>query len=166
MIDTVTAPPKHTITALVQNETGTINRLVSLFRRRGFSIDCFNAGDCEIPGCSRITLVVNGTANELNQCLKQLEKLIDVIEVEDLQPDAMVARELALVRTQNHPDSQPALERVCAEFGARVAKRAGAGVILEIVATGAEILQFLEAVQPLGIEEVVRTGVVAIKAEA
>src|SRR5471032_3333893 len=90
----------HTITALVQNEAGTINRLVSLFRRRGFSLASFNAGDCEDPGFSRLTFIVDGDDATINQCLKQLDKLIDVVECEDLSPDMSVQRELALIRVE------------------------------------------------------------------
>ncbi len=94
------ATHQHTIVVLVQNEAGTINRLVSMFRRRGFSLVCFSAGDCEIPGFSRLTLVVNADDDALGQCLRQLDKLIDVVEVTDLKPAECVARELALIRVQ------------------------------------------------------------------
>ena len=81
---------QHVVTALVQNEAGTINRLVSLFRRRGFSLASFNAGDCEEPGFSRLTLLVNGDNEQVSQCLKQLDKLVDVQrndEIGDLARD-------------------------------------------------------------------------------
>ena len=84
-------PHQHTVSALVQNETGTINRLVSMFRRRGFSLASFNAGDCEDPGYSRLTFVVKADDNELAQVLRQVEKVIDVVEVEDLKPGQHVA---------------------------------------------------------------------------
>ncbi len=90
----------HTITALVQNEAGTINRLVSLFRRRGFSLASFNAGDCEDPGFSRLTFIVDGDDATISQCLKQLDKLIDVVECEDLKQETSVQRELALIRVE------------------------------------------------------------------
>src|SRR5271165_973101 len=97
---TETQQKQHIVTALVQNEAGTINRLVSLFRRRGFSLASFNAGDCEESGFSRLTLLVNGNDEQVSQCILQLEKLIDVVECEDLGPEESVSRELALIRVE------------------------------------------------------------------
>jgi acetolactate synthase-1/3 small subunit len=154
---------RHTITALVQNEAGTINRLVSLFRRRGFSLECFNAGDCEQPGFSRITLVVNADEAALSQCLKQLDKLIDVVEVEDLKSHESVSRELALIRVEPSPEDRPRVYAVVGEFLAKTPRASQQGVVVEISAEVADIERLIEALKPFNVTEIVRTGTVAIK---
>lgn len=153
----------HTITALVQNEAGTLNRLVSLFRRRGFSLASLNAGDCEQPGFSRLTLVVEGDDNTLNQCLRQLEKLIDVVEVADVQPDDAVERELALVRVSPKPEDRDTVFRVASEFNARTPRASATGYVVEVSTTPNEIERLLQSLTPYGVTEVVRSGLVAIR---
>jgi len=154
---------QHTIVVLVQNETGTINRLVSMFRRRGFSLACFSAGDCEIPGFSRLTLVVNGDDEALRQCLRQLDKLIDVVEVTDLKPNECVARELALIRVEPKDADREAVYGIVSEFMAKVPKATGTGIIAEIAAELETIERFIEALKPYNVAEVVRTGTIAVK---
>ena len=154
---------QHTIVVLVQNETGTINRLVSMFRRRGFSLACFSAGDCEIPGFSRLTLVVNGDDEALRQCLRQLDKLIDVVEVQDLKPDQSVARELALIRVEPKVLDRDAVYALVSEFMARTPKATETAVIIEIAAELETIERFIAALRPYNITEIVRTGTIATK---
>ncbi|OWU64985.1 MAG: acetolactate synthase small subunit, partial [Armatimonadetes bacterium Cent15-Ar3] len=99
----------HTITALVHNESGTLNRLASLFRRRMFSLASLNAGDCEQPEFSRVTMVVEGDSHVLRQCVRQLDKLVDVVEVEDLPADESVQRELAFIQIKADAESRRAI---------------------------------------------------------
>jgi len=96
---------EHIITALVQNEAGTLNRLVSLFRRRGFSLASLNAGRLRAGRPLSLHHGAQADQNELNQCLRQLEKLIDVVEVEDLGRNESVRRELCLVRVDRPADN-------------------------------------------------------------
>jgi acetolactate synthase-1/3 small subunit len=154
---------QHTIAALVQNEAGTLNRLVSLFRRRGFSLASLNAGDCEQPGFSRVTLVVEGDDNTLNQCLRQLEKLIDVVEVADVKAEDAVERELALVRVSPKPEQRDAVFRVASEFNARTPRASETGYVVEVSTTPSEIERLLQTLTPYGVTEVVRSGLVAIR---
>ena len=154
---------QHTIVVLVQNETGTINRLVSMFRRRGFSLACFSAGDCEIPGFSRLTLVVNGDDEALRQCLRQLDKLIDVVEVQDLKPDQSVARELALIRVEPKDAERDAVCALVSEFMAHMPKSTKSAMLLEIAAEVEMIERFITALRPYNITEIVRTGTIAMK---
>jgi acetolactate synthase-1/3 small subunit len=149
----------------VQNEAGTINRLVSLFRRRGFSLASFNAGDCEEPGFSRLTLLVNGDSREVSQCLKQLDKLIDVVECEDLKPEQSVSRELALIRVEPLAADRQAVQAIAAEFLATVPRMTERSIVVEIANSPDEIERIVTALQPYNVSEVVRTGLVAIKAE-
>jgi acetolactate synthase-1/3 small subunit len=153
----------HTITALVQNETGTLNRLVSLFRRRGFSLASLNAGDCEQPGLSRLTLVVEGDEADLYQCLRQLEKLIDVVEVQDLRPEQAVERELALVRVEPQPEDRPMVHSVAAQLGARTPRVSESSIVIETSAAPAEIERLVEALRPYNVTEIVRSGLLAMR---
>jgi acetolactate synthase-1/3 small subunit len=154
---------QHTITALVQNEAGTLNRLVSLFRRRGFSLASLNAGDCEQAGFSRLTMVVDGDDATLYQCLRQLEKLLDVVEVADVRPEQAVERELALIRVEPNEDDRPMVHSVAAQLGARVAKVTDACVIVETSATPAEIERLVAALAPYRVAEIVRSGLLAMR---
>jgi len=156
---------QHTIVALVQNEAGTLNRLVSLFRRRGFSLASLNAGDCEQPGFSRLTLVVEGDDNMLYQCLRQLEKLLDVVEVADVKQEEAVERELALIRVEPSPEGREAVYRIVSEFYARTPRATAAGLVVEVAANPVEIARLIEALTPYGITEIVRSGLVAMKVE-
>lgn len=162
---TPTGTRLHTIVALVQNEAGTLNRLVSLFRRRGFSLASLNAGDCEQRGFSRLTLVVEGDDNMLNQCLRQLEKLIDVVEVADVQPEQSVERELALIRVEPSDENREVVYRIVSEFYARTPRATSSGLVVEISATPDEIARLVDALTPYGIKEIVRSGLVAMKVE-
>ncbi|MDR3690862.1 MAG: acetolactate synthase small subunit [Fimbriimonas sp.] len=154
---------QHTITALVQNEAGTINRLVSLFRRRGFSLASFNAGDCEDPGYSRLTFIVNGDDAVVSQCLKQLNKLIDVIECEDLEPEHSVQRELALIRVEPTSEQRAAVHGIVSEFMARTPRTTATTIVVEQVSDVASLERLIAALMPYNVTEIVRTGTVAIK---
>ncbi len=158
-------PHQHTVSALVQNEAGTINRIVSMFRRRGFSLASFNAGDCEDPGFSRITFVVNADDNELAQVLRQLEKVIDVVEVEDLKPGQNVGRELALIRLRPRDEDRRALYDMALRFNAKTPEATGREIVVEFTGEPYKIEELIERLKPFEIVEIVRTGLVAIKVE-
>jgi acetolactate synthase-1/3 small subunit len=153
---------QHTVTALVQNESGTINRVVSLFRRRGFSLASFNAGDCEEPGLSRMTFIVNGDQFVVQQCLKQLDKLIDVVECMDLPQEVSVQRELALIRCAPPEVKRDEFYRLVLEFYGRTPSATSSGIVVEYAGEVTEVEKLIEALKPYGIVEIVRTGVVAI----
>src|SRR3972149_4856851 len=94
---------RHTVVALVEDKPGVLNRVVSLFRRRGFNIESLTVGHCEIPGVSRMTLVVDARDTAVDQVAKQLDKLVDVLHVADISDAPLVARELALVKIATTP---------------------------------------------------------------
>lgn len=155
---------KHTITCLVQNETGTLNRLVSLFRRRSFSLASLTAGDCEQPGYSRITILLEADDNMLYQCLRQLEKVMDVVEVKDLGPEQSIERELALIKVSPSEADREAVARIASEYYARPPHTSGNGYVIEVSAAPEEIVRLIEALGPYNITEIVRSGLVAIGA--
>ncbi len=94
------ASTKHTLVAIVRDKPGVLNRMVSLFRRRGFNIDSIAVGHSEEPDLSRVTIVLNGSTGMVEQVRKQLDKLIDVVRVSDISGDKIITRELALVKTK------------------------------------------------------------------
>jgi len=156
---------QHTITALVQNESGTINRVASLFRRRGFSLASFNAGDCEESGFSRMTFIVDGDVAVMQQVLRQLDKLIDVVECEMLEPDLSIQRETCLVLVQPADDQRGLLYKLVSEFYAKTPTATAKSVVIEFTGEVVEITRLLEALELFNIIEVVRTGLVAIKVQ-
>ncbi len=157
---------QHTITALVQNEAGTINRLVSMFRRRGISLASFNAGDCEQEGYSRLTLMVNGDETMLYQTVRQLNKLIDVVEVEDLRSEHGIHRELALIRVDAKADERKQVERIVSEFDGKIPRATESSVFVELTGDAGDIEKLISALKPYNVSEVVRTGVVAIRTDS
>ncbi len=157
---------RHTITALVQNEAGTLNRLVSLFRRRTFSLASLNAGDCEQDGFSRMTLVVNGDDHVLQQCVRQLEKLIEVVEVDDLPQQNAVQRELALIQVNATADRRREILEIAQVMKCEIANMSSEHLTLECSAETSRLDQLIELLQPYGIRQIVRSGLVAIRVTA
>lgn len=153
----------HTISALVHNESGTLNRLSSLFRRRMFSLASMNAGDCEQEGLSRVTMVVAGDDGDLRQCVRQLDKLIDVIEVEDLNSDQSVQRELAFIQVQANVESRRAILDIAQVMHCEVVHLEPESVTLQVTAEPNRIDQIVTLLQPIGITQIVRSGLVAIR---
>ena len=134
------------------------------FLHKGFSLASFNAGDCEEAGFSRLTLVVNADDAGLAQCLRQLEKLIDVVEVDDVKADAGVNRELALVRVQPLAEDREKVQGIVGEFSAKTPHVSGDGTIVELSASVGDIERLIAALTPHNIVEIVRTGAVAMRA--
>src|SRR4030042_2026405 len=94
------AATKHTLVALVEDKPGVLNRMASLFRRRGFNIESIAVGHSEVPHLSRVTIVVNGSNAMVEQVRKQLDKLVDVVKVSDITGDNITTRELALIKVK------------------------------------------------------------------
>jgi len=153
---------QHAITALVQNESGTINRIVSLFRRRGFSLASFTAGDCEQPGFSRLTFLVEGDDAVVEQVLRQLVKLIDVVECLDLTPDDRIMREVALVSFDPDKIDRAQLEAVAVEFEAKIEYDAPHCLVLMYAGPVRLVEHFLRAISAFPVKEIVRTGPCAV----
>lgn len=154
---------QHAVTALVQNEAGTINRLVSTFRRRGFSLESFNAGDCEQPGFSRLTLVLNASDEEFTFVLKQLQRLVDVIEVEDLEPDDRIMREVALVSFDPRKIEREKVLAVASEYEAKIEYDQANCLVLQYTGPIRLVVQFLTAMSAFPVKEIVRSGPCALK---
>lgn len=157
---------QHAVTALVQNEAGTINRLVSTFRRRGFSLESFNAGDCEQPGYSRLTMVLNADDEQLSFVVKQLERLVDVIEVEDLPPDDRIMREVVLVSFEPTKIDRDKVLEVASEYEAKIEYDEPHCLVLQYTGPVRLVVQFLGAMSAFPVKEIVRSGPCALKVTA
>jgi len=151
---------KHTIVALMQDNSGVLTRAVSLFRRRGYNIESLAVGPSERPGISRMTLVVD--ADNVEQVLKQLYRLIEVVKVSDVTRDATVKRETVLVKLHAPASRRTEISSLVHMFGARVVDVGINTLIVEATADPAKLDSFLELMRPFGIKELVRTGLIAM----
>lgn len=153
---------QHTLVALVQDRPGVLTRIASLFRRRGFNIASLAVGKSELPGLSRMTFVVNGDDYTVNQVTKQLDKLIDVIRVSDISSHEMVARELALIKVETTTASRGEIIQIVNLFRANIVDVGTQSMIIEITGEEDKINALNQLLQPFGVTEMHRTGLVAM----
>lgn len=154
---------KHTIVVLLEDEPGALNRVVSLFRRRGFNIESLSVGHTEESSISRMTLCVIGEDAIVEQMIKNLYKLLEVIKVTDVTSESAVVREMAMVKvTADNPQSRSEIMQFAEIFKARVLDVAADSIMLEAVGAEDEIDRLFGLVRRYGIKESVRTGRVAM----
>jgi acetolactate synthase-1/3 small subunit len=155
-------PRKHTIAVLVENKFGVLSRVAGLFSARGYNIESLSVGETLDPTVSRMTLVVRGDEFVIEQVTKQLHKLIDVIKVSDLTDDSHVERELLLIRVNAEPQNRAEVLRTADIFRAKVIDVTPASFTLEATGDEGKLEALIELLRPMGIQEIVRTGKVAI----
>ena len=155
-------PRKHTISVLVENKFGVLSRVAGLFSARGYNIESLSVGETLDPSVSRMTIVVTGDEFVIEQVMKQLHKLIDVIKVNDLTDDSHVERELVLIRVNAEPQHRAEVMRTADIFRARVIDVTPVSFVLEATGDEGKLEALLELLRPMGIQEIVRTGKVAI----
>ena len=153
---------KHTIVALVEDRPGCLNRVSSLFRRRSFNIESLTVGHSEMPGLSRMTIVVDGAATIVEQVTKQLYKLIDVVKVSDITDDTSVHRELALIKVHTTTSTRSEIIEIVDIFRANIVDVAHDSLIVEVTGTEDKIDSLLQLLRSFGIQEVARTGKIAM----
>jgi len=153
---------KHTLIALVEDKPGVLNRVASLFRRRGFNIESIAVGHTETVGISRMTIVVDGTAGSVEQVRKQLDKLIDVVKVTDITEDSLVARELALVKIKATPATRSEIIQIVDIFRANIVDVSADSVVVEVSGDEDKLESLLRLLKGFGIKEVARTGRIAV----
>jgi acetolactate synthase-1/3 small subunit len=156
------ATTKHTIVAIVQDKPGVLNRMVSLFRRRGFNIDSIAVGHSEVPHLSRVTIVVNGTIATVEQVRKQLDKLIDVVKVFDLIGEKITGRELALVKVKASSATRSEIIEIADIYRANIVDVASDSLTIEITGDEDKIESMMKLLQGFGIKEIARTGRIAM----
>ncbi|MCR8657897.1 acetolactate synthase small subunit [Paenibacillus endoradicis] len=153
---------KHTVAVIVNDQPGVLQRVSGLFGRRGFNIESITVGASEEVGLSRMVIVSSGDDHTLEQIIKQLYKLIDVIKVIDLSANAMVSRELALIKVNAEPSTRPEVLGVVDTFRASVVDIATNTLMVQVVGDTEKIDAMIELLKPYGIREVSRTGVTAL----
>jgi acetolactate synthase-1/3 small subunit len=156
------AAMKHTIVALVEDKPGVLNRMVSLFRRRGFNIENIAVGHSEVAHLSRMTIIVNGANTMVEQVRKQLEKVIDVVKVSDITADNIVARELALIKVRATSVNRSEIIEIVDIFRANIVDVASDSVTIEVTGDEDKVDSLFNLLHPFGIREMARTGRVAM----
>ena len=156
------ATTKHTLVAIVQDKPGVLNRMVSLFRRRGFNIDSIAVGHSEVPHLSRVTIIVNGTTAMVEQVRKHLDKLIDVVKVSDITGEKITGRELALVKVKATSATRSEILEIADIFRANIVDVASDSLTIEITGDEDKIESMLKLLHAFGVKEIARTGRVAM----
>lgn len=154
---------KFDIACLVDNESGVLTRVASMFTRRGFNINSLTVGATEDPQISRITISVFGDEKIRSQCIKQLRKLYNVRNVLEMEPDVTVSRELALIKLKNNSETRPEIVAAVDIFRCKIIDFSPNTLCVEITGESSKIDAFLTVVEPYGILEMSRTGVVALQ---
>ena len=153
---------KHTIAVLVENKFGVLSRVAGLFSARGYNIESLSVGETLDPSVSRMTLVVRGDTFVIEQVIKQLHKLIDVIKVTDLSEENHVEREMLLLKVNAEPANRAEILRLGDIFRAKVVDVTPTTYTLELTGEESKIEGIIALLRPFGIQEIVRTGKVAI----
>ena len=153
---------RHTLGALVENHFGVLARVAGLFGRRGFNIESLAVGPTEDPTVSRMTIVVEGDARIRDQMVHQMQKLIDVISVEALEPAATVSRELALIKVRASHQTRSQIMQIADVFRGQVVDVSKDSLMIEITGDEAKVGALLEVLADYGVLEVARTGAAAL----
>ena len=154
----------HTIIAYMEDKPGVLNRVASLFRRRGFNIESLAVGHTNMPGISRMTLMVNAEEESVARRIEaNLYKLVNVLRVDDLTHKSPVARELALIKVKADGKTRSEIVQIADIFRANIVDTASQTLVLEISGTAEKVTRLLNMLEPFTIIEVQRTGVIAIQ---
>jgi acetolactate synthase-1/3 small subunit len=153
---------RHVISALVMNEPGVLANVAGMFAARGFNIDSLVVGRTEKPELSRMTIVVNADDNTIDQIRKQLAKLVPIVSVHDFQNSAYIERDLALITVSVGPERRGEVIEVVNLFRGKVVDLSDQSLVVELAGAESKIEAFVELMQPYGITELARTGVIAM----
>ncbi|CAI8000627.1 Acetolactate synthase small subunit [Geodia barretti] len=153
---------KHTISALVENHFGVLCRVAGLFSSRGFNIDSLSVGETEDPSISRMTIVVGGDDSVLEQVVKQLDRVIDVIRVIDITQGAFVERELMLIKVKADTTTRAEIIQIAEVFRAHIVDVCPRSMTIEVTGKNDKIQAIIGMLSSFGIEEIARTGTVAL----
>jgi acetolactate synthase-1/3 small subunit len=153
---------KHTIVALVEDRPGVLNRVASLFRRRGFNIESLAVGHSETPGLSRMVIVVDGATTAVEQVRKQLDKLINVVKITNISEENIVARELVLIKVESDPSTRSEIMQITDIFRANILDVAPNSIVIEVTGDVDKVNSLIELLRGFGIIELARTGRIAM----
>lgn len=152
----------HTLSVLVENKPGVLARIAGLFARRGFNIDSLAVGEAEEPGLSRMTIVVRVDDKPLEQVVKQLHKLINVLRIAELEHGSSVEREMALIKIGVGPGKRAEVLEVAEIFRAKVVDVDADALLIEATGTPEKVGALEQLLEPYGIIEIARTGRIAL----
>ncbi|GAA5208157.1 MULTISPECIES: acetolactate synthase small subunit [Microbacterium] len=152
----------HVLSLLVEDKPGLLTRVAGLFARRGFNIESLAVGVTEVPGLSRITVVVDVDELPLEQVTKQLNKLINVIKIVELDPAGSVQREHMLIKVRADNQTRSNVLEVVNLFRAQIVDYAPDALVVEVTGDKGKVEAFLRALEPFGIKELAQSGLVAI----
>ena len=153
---------QHVLSLLVEDKPGLLTRVAGLFARRGFNIESLAVGTTEISGYSRITVVVNVDDLPLEQVIKQLDKLVNVIKVVELEPNVTVERDHMLIKVSLTEENRNNVLETVTKFGARVLDEGEGAIMVEITDEAAVCEEFVKTLRPFGIRELAQSGVLAM----
>ena len=152
----------HTISLFVENHSGALSRIAGLFSSRGYNISSIACGITEDPTTSHLTIVVNGDKNILEQVVKQLNRLIDVIKVKDFHNEPVIDRELMLTNIRTTKGNRQEILTLINTFNGKIASASSSSIIVEMSGTSSTIDNFITLVRPYGIKELIRSGKIAM----
>jgi acetolactate synthase-1/3 small subunit len=153
---------KHTIAVVVENKSGVLTRIAGLFSRRSFNIESLSVGATDNPEYSRMTLSVQGDEDVLEQVIKQLSKLINVIRVTELFPDESVERELAVIKVSANKDTRSEIMQLVSVFRAKIIDVSARTMIIEVTGDENKVDALVHLLRQFGIKEIARTGKVSM----
>lgn len=153
---------RHTISVLVENKFGVLTRVAGLFSGRGYNIDSLNVAPTHDPRSSRMTIVTRGDDATVEQIVKQLNKLVNVIKVQDFREGEYVDRELVLIKVKVDSKSRADAMQIADIFRAKIVDVQPASLTIEVTGDESKIEKFIELMQTFGIQELTRTGKVAL----
>jgi len=156
---------RHTISVLVENKFGVLARISGLFSGRGFNIDSLSVGETEDPSISRITIVVHGDETILEQIMKQLNRLVDVIKVSDLSKGKYIDRELALIKVDADSKKRTEVIQIVDVFQGNILDVSPDSLTIEVTGTEEKVQGIIDLLRDFHIREVVRSGRIAISRE-
>ncbi len=154
---------QYTLSILVRNHAGVLSHVAGLFTRRGYNIESISAGITENPEITRITIVVTGDHRILEQVVKQCQKLVDVIKIKALKYNESVTRELAIIAVKADQTNRSKIIEIADVFNAKIVDMAEDSLMMEVTGNARQINSIIQLLSPFGIEQIGRTGVVALE---
>jgi acetolactate synthase-1/3 small subunit len=153
---------KHNIAVIVENKSGVLTRIAGLFSRRSFNIDSLSVGATDNPEYSRMTITVQGDRDVLEQVIKQLSKLINVIRVSELDPSESLERELAVIKVSVDRENRSEIMQIVNIFRARIIDVSQRSMIIEVTGDEEKVDAIIQLLRQFGIKELARTGKVSM----
>ncbi len=157
---------KHTLSVLVEDESGVLTRIAGLFARRGYNIESLAVGPAEQIGVSRITMVVPAEDKTIDQLTKQLYKLVNILRVQNISNIPSVERELMLLKVNTQLNKRSEILEIVQIFRARVVDLAESSLIIEVTGDPGKIMAIQQILAPFGITEIARTGKISLTRES